>query len=656
VWWRINLRKLAPYWPRSLYQSLENPVQADRLPDTSGVELDYPTFRHTLAQNLRHMALIVFISAAVSSLPYCMSLLLPMVEGPYGYYWSLTVAAGFWVLIGLLERKKPIWRWAVYGATAITLATIYSVRCPFFPYAAAIALAIPVSDVFATHYLHLKTAAPTPRARALGLRELWANRLRFFGAHPRGAELHKLSLAAIPVVLLSTLFLAFQTAEYSWAAIAALALAPLLLIASRLAVEALAAWLYRRPYVSPALMLRSFADALLQWFSYNRHGATGPGVFQTPAGRYQERRAMGLGVFILFTTSASMLITAKPRPAADVHGFLARANPEPPRLTSAPAPERSAKTAPKAEPKLEKYQERMLERMNPAQREEYLKKLKDKQQAAAREQEPASPPKLPPPLAKILFSFVNVVARVYSAAHIPVLSALLGGALFLSSTFAASASAAGFYTKQLGATSTERLFDLQNWDMLVGRIQSSADEQEKRSLMLGVNAFDDTPVIVPREVFQEHAHILGDSGSGKTSLGIASLITQFIRFRDSSIVIIDLKGDDLALFEGARLEANEAAQAVKRGQPNDPDAGYGFRWFTNELGRPTYVFNPLRQRHFPTLSLYQRTDILTAAMGLRYGTDYGRAYFADANAEMLCALCRRRKTLDCPGSRGIPEG
>ena len=54
------------------------------------------------------------------------------------------------------------------------------------------------------------------------------------------------------------------------------------------------------------------------------------------------------------------------------------------------------------------------------------------------------------------------------------------------------------------------------------------------SLFLGLNAADGSPVLVPRTVFQEHAHFLGDSGSGKTSLGLAPLIAQLIRFRDCS--------------------------------------------------------------------------------------------------------------------------
>ncbi len=104
-------------------------------------------------------------------------------------------------------------------------------------------------------------------------------------------------------------------------------------------------------------------------------------------------------------------------------------------------------------------------------------------------------------------------------------------------------------------------------------------------------------------------------------MGVALILNQLIRKADCSIVVIDLKGDDMALFDGTRKDAEAA--------------GKRFRWFTNELGRSTHAFNPLDQEFFHPLSLYQKTDIITAALGLQYGTDYGRGYFADANSDYL---------------------
>src|SRR5690606_12813232 len=171
-----------------------------------------------------------------------------------------------------------------------------------------------------------------------------------------------------------------------------------------------------------------------------------------------------------------------------------------------------------------------------------------------------------------------------------------------------------------------------NWDRLVEDVILSEDQTEKKSILLGVNNADNSPVLVPRKVFEEHAHILGDSGSGKTSMGISPILNQLIRQEDCSIVVIDLKGDDTALFSGTRADA---ATANKR-----------FRWFTNELDRSTYAFNPLRQEYFRKLSLYQKTDVVSAALGLQYGTDYGRGFYSDANADYLYRAFQQYRSID----------
>ncbi len=269
--------------------------------------------------------------------------------------------------------------------------------------------------------------------------------------------------------------------------------------------------------------------------------------------------------------------------------------------------------------------------MGPAERAEALKRLQAQQ---SRAEEPKAEPSVPqaeaPPSDWQRFRrglSTDVPATLQFAAE-PLFFAVIPPLYFLACCFATSARVAGLWSQEFKTESGTRLLNTETWDDLVDRIRASGDRIERESLLLGVNAHDDSPVIVPRSVFQEHAHLLGDSGSGKTSLGIASLLTQFIRFGDCSVVVIDLKGDDIALMEGARIEAERA--------------GIRFRWFSNELERPTYLFNPMQQSHLPRLSLYQRTDVLTASLGLQYGTDYGRGFFSDANSEMLFHALKAR--------------
>ena len=57
---------------------------------------------------------------------------------------------------------------------------------------------------------------------------------------------------------------------------------------------------------------------------------------------------------------------------------------------------------------------------------------------------------------------------------------------------------------------------------------------EKNTSCSASNAYDDTPVIVPGRCSREHAHLLGDSGSGKTALGVGLAHCAVIRFHDCS--------------------------------------------------------------------------------------------------------------------------
>jgi hypothetical protein len=57
--------------------------------------------------------------------------------------------------------------------------------------------------------------------------------------------------------------------------------------------------------------------------------------------------------------------------------------------------------------------------------------------------------------------------------------------------------------------------------------------------------------------FTEHAHGLGDSGSGKTSLFLCPLIEQLVMSGECSVIVIDLKADSLELL------ATQIAAAAK---------------------------------------------------------------------------------------------
>lgn len=171
------------------------------------------------------------------------------------------------------------------------------------------------------------------------------------------------------------------------------------------------------------------------------------------------------------------------------------------------------------------------------------------------------------------------------------------------------------------------------WEDHVTTLQNSNDKIERNSLWLGLHDAGDYPVLLHKSILHEHAHILGDSGSGKTALGLTPMVSQLIRMsgRDatceqknrSSCVVIDLKGDP-ALFHASRIEAERA--------------GLPFRWFTNQSNSATYSFNPFLQSHAKALTANQRAELLLEALGLAYGEGYGRGHFSRSNRQVLSRI------------------
>ncbi len=165
------------------------------------------------------------------------------------------------------------------------------------------------------------------------------------------------------------------------------------------------------------------------------------------------------------------------------------------------------------------------------------------------------------------------------------------------------------------------------WGTLVRDIQTSYDPIERRSLYQGHIVADGSPLLVPREVFDEHAHFLGDSGSGKTSMGLVPCMEQLLAGGNCSMVVIDLKADSMELLAALHTAAAEAQRRTGRDIP--------IQHFSNQPRRNTFSFNILTQPYWNDFDIYMRTDILCGALGLQYGTDYGEGYYSSANAAVL---------------------
>lgn len=176
------------------------------------------------------------------------------------------------------------------------------------------------------------------------------------------------------------------------------------------------------------------------------------------------------------------------------------------------------------------------------------------------------------------------------------------------------------------------------WDRRIDRIQHSRNDLERRHLYLGKSRSNGYPIYLDRKLLNLHGWIHGGSGSRKTSLSFASLITQIIAGESprrldwlnaqgldagerSSVVVLDLKGDPSLLWN-CYLEAQSA--------------GIPFKVFTNVVGQQSHVFNPLSVDHLAALTTTnQRCQTILQALSAEYGQGYGQSFFSAMNEIVL---------------------
>ncbi len=166
------------------------------------------------------------------------------------------------------------------------------------------------------------------------------------------------------------------------------------------------------------------------------------------------------------------------------------------------------------------------------------------------------------------------------------------------------------------------------WRKVVDANRNSPNSIQRESLFLGQVAADGTPILFNRSNFQ-HMHFLGAPGSGKTSMGLMPLLEQLVSFGDTTTIVIDLKADSHELLSAAVHANKELAERNGASLP--------IRVFSLENGDLTHAFNPFLTTGWASRSIYERTDIICAATGLYYGTEYGRAFFTAANSAVIAS-------------------
>gem|GEM_PF-3022416 len=392
----------------------------------------------------------------------------------------------------------------------------------------------------------------------------------------------------------------------------------------------------------PLRTFRIVSQAIASWLSYDPHEQATAGVFQSPAGYYRRRTFLMGGTLFLVVAASAPFSAYFPLVLAydDPTEWLPVGNK--PFFWEPPTTER-----PPVFSELTPVQKRYAESLPARSRDAYVERARRQNEAAYYENRTRAQLERFYAIPEAwLFTalrgtlewdsrfYIGLFAELVCSVAYPILLMITVITLVTGRTLR-------LVTDDLASHPVRDNAITNTWDAYVARLQRSCfpeteydtDIRERDHLLLGVNAQFRYPVLLHRDILREHAHILGDSGSGKTALGLAPMIAQLTRLsgrladdtktkphEQISIVIIDLKGDR-ALFQGAKIEAERA--------------GLPFKWFTNFREHATFAFNPFEQPHLKKLTTSQRTEILLQALGLQYGEFYGAGYFSAINQTVL---------------------
>ncbi len=660
-----------------------DPLDLSMLPPTHGMQLDYRTQPNTaeadrstaIHQVLSTMASSVFIVLLCRTAAASLRAADSPLYGVALFFWAIAYPCiGLFAFIRYLRGIPVRSIISMLVVPPLIWLLLHLVTAGYHPVSTYLVIFIPAvlisiwtSDRILHHYATWMAANPTLdhavraqwhtaiQARIPKNFARWRAQVRRLcpGSHDRPSD-YEAELATYPLAglwLLAALLVSFILF------LLALITPELRLFAGMLAIFALLAlllaarllWTYyaRLPPMRLALMFLVAWRALVNWLTYNAHETSAPGVFASPVGPCIRRSWIWKTTIFLLTLSILPISAYFPVVPFIVGPRAWLPEPKSSDANAAPPPPAIEEVKRTLEEPDQVYYETLADDAN---RSAYLSKIADERAQ----------------LARLAYDQQRREATYSALAAIPeqwilvalggtfTLNYLSSAAFFASVVLSLTAGSLAFffvfvflagpllYLQYVAVEppNTPRFTNgLSLWDARVERLRTSPFEvpfgeatiREADHLWLGTSTINDYPILLDRHILGEHAHILGSSGSGKTAIGLAPLIAQLTRQRDSSVIVIDLKGDP-ALFAGAREEAEAA--------------GLPFKWFTTTLDHSTYVFNPMHQSLHQRLTLHQRTELLIGAFGLKYGRFYGRDYFSDVQSHLLFRALRYQP--DCP--------
>ena len=160
------------------------------------------------------------------------------------------------------------------------------------------------------------------------------------------------------------------------------------------------------------------------------------------------------------------------------------------------------------------------------------------------------------------------------------------------------------------------------------RLSKSGIAEEAECIWIGFHEQREFPILIPVDLLNQHVHVLGGSGAGKTGLGLSTLAAQMIKQNQGPVIIIDGKGDN-SLFQSTRRWCDEEKRKLK--------------WFTTGAEKSTYLFNPLEQKAIETFSLSDIVGFLLQSLNLFHGSDYGRGWFTQASKTALAEAAKLKR-------------
>ena len=206
------------------------------------------------------------------------------------------------------------------------------------------------------------------------------------------------------------------------------------------------------------------------------------------------------------------------------------------------------------------------------------------------------------------------------------------------------------------------------WQWYVDRVRGSVHVArdplrepvyEAGHLFLGVEPRFRTPAYLDERLLDAHCYIVGETGSGKTTLGIMPLLLQLLRGRKVSaeelstldadevqhirdndgttlppaVVILDLKGET-ALLHQVRSEALDSLHQPFQ-QP--------FRLFAPSPDAVSHYFNPFASFESEARSLISFCNLFLDSLSLNHGEGYGRSYYTRQNRHLLFEVMAKTK-------------